>query len=58
METTIAALEESLHAKRDSVQDVAMKDPRGLEQLYKDIEVEQDQIDRLYARWAELESKK
>ena len=58
MEHTIAALEETLHAKRDSVQEVALKDPRSLEQLYKDIEKAQDEIDTLYARWAELESKK
>ena len=58
MEHTIAALEDALHAKRDSVQEVALKDPRSLEQLYKDIEKGQDEIDTLYARWAELESKK
>lgn len=58
MEHTIAALEEALHNKRDSVQEIAMNDPRALEQLYKDIEAEQDAIDKLYARWAELEAKK
>ncbi len=58
MEHTIAALEDALHAKRDSVQEVALKDPRSLGQLYKDIEKGQDEIDTLYARWAELESKK
>jgi ATP-binding cassette subfamily F protein uup len=58
MEHTIAALEEALHTKRDSVQEVSLKDPRALDKLYKDIEKGQDEIDTLYARWAELESKK
>jgi ATP-binding cassette subfamily F protein uup len=57
MENTISEKETVLHDKRDSVQDVAMNDPRSLEQLYKDIEAAQDEIDTLYARWAELESK-
>jgi ABC transport system ATP-binding/permease protein len=57
MEKTISEKEAVLHDKRDSVQDVAMNDPRSLEQLYKDIEKAQDEIDTLYARWAELESK-
>lgn len=57
MEATLAAREEALHAKRDSLQEVAVKDPRALEQLYQDIEAAQAEIDKLYARWAELEEK-
>ena len=57
MEEKLLALEEAMHHKRDSLQEVAMKDPRSLEQLYGEIEAAQDEIDLLYARWAELEAK-
>ena len=36
---------------------VALKDPRSLEKLYKEIEASQQEVDTLYARWAELEEK-
>jgi ATP-binding cassette subfamily F protein uup len=58
MEDTIAAREAALHTLRDSLQEVAVKDPRALEQLYRDVESGQDEVDTLYARWAELEAKK
>jgi ATP-binding cassette subfamily F protein uup len=57
MEEKLLALEEAMHQKRDSLQEVATKDPRSLEQLYREIEAAQEEIDTLYARWAELESK-
>jgi len=57
IEQKIAALEEALHEKRGSVQEIAMKDPRRLEQVYQEIEAAQQEIDLLYARWAELEEK-
>jgi ATP-binding cassette subfamily F protein uup len=57
IEQAIAAKEEALHAKRASLQEVAMKEPRLLEQLYKEIEASQQEVDLLYARWAELEEK-
>ncbi len=57
MEAKLLALEEALHRKRDSLQEVALKDPRSLERLYREIEAAQEEIDLLYARWAELESK-
>jgi ATP-binding cassette subfamily F protein uup len=57
MEAAIAIKETALQAKRDSVQEVAMNDPRSLEQLYAEIEAGQHEVDALYARWAELEAK-
>ena len=40
-----------------SVEEVALNEPRRLEQLYKEIEAAQQEVDSLYARWAELEEK-
>ena len=57
MEGTILALEEALEAKRATIDEIAMKEPLKLEQLYKEIEASQQEVDRLYARWAELEAK-
>ena len=57
IEERIAVLEDALHAKHMSVEEVALKDPRSLEKLYKEIETSQQEVDRLYARWAELEEK-
>jgi ABC transport system ATP-binding/permease protein len=57
IEQRIAELEDVLHAKHMSVEDVALKEPRSLEKLYKEIEASQQEVDALYARWAELEEK-
>jgi ATP-binding cassette subfamily F protein uup len=57
IEQRIAALEDALHAKRVSQQEIALKEPRLLEQLYREIEALQQEVDLLYARWAELEEK-
>ncbi len=57
IEQRIAVLEEALHAKHMSVEEVALNEPRRLEQLYKEIEASQQEVDSLYARWAELEEK-
>ena len=57
IEQRIAVLEDALHAKHMSVEEIALKEPRLLEQLYKEIEASQQDVDRLYARWAELEEK-
>jgi ATP-binding cassette subfamily F protein uup len=57
IEERIAVLEDSLHAKHMSVEEVALKEPRLLEKLYKEIEAAQQEVDLLYARWAELEEK-
>jgi hypothetical protein len=34
-----------------------MKDGRLLEQIYREIEATEDEVNALYARWAELEAK-
>ena len=57
IEQRIAVLEDALHAKHMSVEEIALKEPRLLEQLYKEIDASQQDVDRLYARWAELEEK-
>ena len=57
IEQTIAALEEALQAKRVALQEAALTDPRLLEQMYREIEASQQEVDLLYARWAELEEK-
>jgi len=61
IEQKIPALEQAIHEKRASLQDAAQeaaqKDTRVLEQMYREIEASQQEIDLLYARWAELEEK-
>ena len=57
MEQKIAEREAALEQLRDSLNEVAMKEPLRLEQLYKDIETAQQEVDALYSRWAELEEK-
>jgi len=57
IEQKIASLEEALHAKRASLQEAALKDARVLEPMYREIEAFQQEVDMLYARWAELEEK-
>jgi len=57
IEQRIAVLEDALHAKHVSAEAVALNEPRRLEQLYKEIETSQQEVDLLYARWAELEEK-
>jgi ATP-binding cassette subfamily F protein uup len=57
IEERIAVLEDALHAKHMSVEQVALKEPRLLEKLYTEIEASQQEVDLLYARWAELEEK-
>jgi ATP-binding cassette subfamily F protein uup len=57
IEERIAVLEDALHAKHMSVEEVARKEPRLLENLYKEIEASQQEVDLLYSRWAELEEK-
>jgi len=57
IEKRIAGMEEALHAKRLSLQEAALKEPLLLEQMYREIEASQREVDLLYARWAELEEK-
>ena len=57
IEQKVAALEEALHEKRASLLEAGLKDGRLLEQIYREIEASQQEVDLLYARWAELEEK-
>jgi ATP-binding cassette subfamily F protein uup len=61
IEQKIASLEESLREKRalldSAAREATHKEPRLLETLYREIESAQQEIDSLYARWAELEEK-
>jgi ATP-binding cassette subfamily F protein uup len=57
IEEKVAALEEALHTKRASLLEAGLKDGRVLEQIYREIEASQQEVDLLYARWAELEEK-
>jgi ATP-binding cassette subfamily F protein uup len=57
IEGRLAAMEEAIHEKRASLQQAAVKDARLLQQIYREIEASQQEIDLLYARWAELEEK-
>ncbi|HEY7338731.1 MAG TPA: ABC-F family ATP-binding cassette domain-containing protein [Bryobacteraceae bacterium] len=53
----IPALEEELDRKRLALQEAALKDARLLEEMYREIEASQQEIDSLYERWMELEEK-
>ncbi|MEO8098778.1 MAG: ABC-F family ATP-binding cassette domain-containing protein [Acidobacteriota bacterium] len=58
METKVAAAEEVLDSKRVAVQAPEInKDGRLLEQAFREMEASQAAVDKLYERWAELESK-
>ena len=57
MEERIHALDQALEAKRASLQEAGLKDGRLLEQIYRDIETTEDEVNSLYARWSELEEK-
>jgi ATP-binding cassette subfamily F protein uup len=62
IEQKILAMEQDLREKRASLQETALqeaalKDARILEQLYREIEALQQEVDSLYARWTELEEK-
>jgi ATP-binding cassette subfamily F protein uup len=59
METTVHAAEERLDAARVAVEDPAIAtDATILQQRVTALDVAQDAVDRLYARWAELEGKR
>ena len=61
IEQKLASMEQALHEKRASLLEAGLKaelkDGRILEQIYRDIEASQQEVDLLYARWAELEEK-
>jgi ATP-binding cassette subfamily F protein uup len=58
MEATIAGLEEKLQAAQTQsmLPDVA-SNPKKVQELYNEIATTQAEIERLYARWSELEGK-
>src|SRR5438132_743308 len=59
MERTILAAERTLEACQRAVEDPAIaSDPTALQQRYAALEAARADVDRLYARWAELEAKR
>lgn len=58
METTVHAAEERLDAARNASEDPAIAtDAVALQQRFAELSEAQEEADRLYARWAELEKK-
>jgi len=58
MEATIVEAETALEACRRAAEDPAIaSDPAALQARYADLEAARAEVDRLYARWAELEGK-
>jgi ATP-binding cassette subfamily F protein uup len=57
IERRLSEMEDAIHQKRAALQEAALKDPRSLEQIHREIEASQQEIDLLYARWVELEEK-
>ena len=45
IEQRISEMEEAIHAKRAALQEAALKEPRLLEQMYREIEAAQQEID-------------
>jgi ABC transport system ATP-binding/permease protein len=58
MEDAILAAEETLEARQREAEDPAIaSDPTALQARYAALEAARAEVDRLYARWAELEAK-
>ena len=58
IEARIAEAEAALESKRRFLEDPAVvSDPAALARAYPEMEAAQAEVDRLYARWAELEAK-
>jgi ATP-binding cassette subfamily F protein uup len=58
IEQRIAGAEQALQARRALLEDPdVLRDPRRLQDLWREIEEGQQAIDALYARWAELEER-
>jgi ATP-binding cassette subfamily F protein uup len=57
IEQKIHAMEAAIQEKRASLHEAGLKDGRLLEQIYRDIEASEREVDLLYARWTELEEK-
>ena len=59
MEQRVTAAEELLQSRREQLEDPAIaSDGPSLLRAQKELEEAQDAVDKLYARWAELEQKK
>ncbi len=57
MEAAILAAEQTLEQKRRAAEDPAIaSDPAALTERYSELATAQTEVDRLYARWAELEA--
>jgi ABC transport system ATP-binding/permease protein len=58
MEERIATAEQDLQNKRTQLEDPAVfSDPKRLQAAYGEVESAQADVDRLYERWAELETR-
>ena len=58
MEQAILEAERAVEARQREVNDPAIvSDPTALQQRYAALEAARADVDRLYARWAELEAK-
>jgi ABC transport system ATP-binding/permease protein len=58
IEERVAKGEEALDAKRNALLDPAIQsDAERLIQAQQELDAAQDEVDKLYARWAELEAK-
>lgn len=58
METSIALAEEALHQKQAAVESASTAGHVALTEACESMEAAQQEVDRLYARWAELEEKR
>ena len=58
METSIALAEEALHQKQAAVESASTAGHVALTEACEAMEAAQQEVDRLYARWAELEEKR
>jgi ABC transport system ATP-binding/permease protein len=58
MEAAIVEAETALEASRRAAEDPTIaSDPAALQARYAAVEAARAEVDRLYARWAELEAK-
>ncbi len=58
MEKRILEAEQELEARRAALQaPEVVSDPFALQQRYRELQLTEAEVDRLYARWAELEGK-
>ncbi len=59
MEASVLAAERRLETAKKRVEDPSVAaDANALQQRYAELSAAQAEVDRLYARWAELEAKR